>query len=115
MDQERHVVRQRRRSGYLSQVDADDSAEYGRSLRGVLGALLVTPEKTPRPQPARTEEFLSDDLDEAKQEAVPRALGASDLLAVEGLRQPSSGSLSSSRAMAAASLNHCAPTAGLVP
>lgn len=66
------------------QKNAVDAAQYGRSLRGDLGALLVTPEKTRRPQPPRMLEFLYADLDEAKQEAVRRALGAPDLLAVEG-------------------------------
>jgi AAA domain/Protein kinase domain len=66
------------------QKNAVDAAQYGRSLRGDLGALLVTPEKTRRPQAPRSVEFLHDDLDEAKQEAVRRALGAPDLLAVEG-------------------------------
>jgi len=66
------------------QKNAVDSAQYGRSLRGDLGALLVTPEKTRRPQPTGKVEVLHEDLDEAKKEAVRRALGAPDLLAVEG-------------------------------
>lgn len=66
------------------QKNAVDAAQYGRSLRGDLGALLVTPEQTRRPDAPRTVAFLHDDLDEAKQDAVQRALGAPDLLAVEG-------------------------------
>jgi hypothetical protein len=66
------------------QKNAVDAAQYGRSVRGDLGALLVTPEKTRRPQPPQTLEFVHEDLDEAKRDAVRRALGAPDLLAVEG-------------------------------
>ena len=66
------------------QKNAVDAAQYGRSVRGDLGALLVTPERTRRPQQPRTVEFVHADLDEAKRGAVLRALGAPDLLAVEG-------------------------------
>jgi hypothetical protein len=66
------------------QKNAVDAVQYGRSLRGDLGALLVAPEKTRRPQPPKTVDFVHDQIDQAKQRAVRQALGAPDLLAVEG-------------------------------
>jgi tRNA A-37 threonylcarbamoyl transferase component Bud32 len=66
------------------QKNALDAVQYGRSLRGDLGALLVSPDRTRRPQPPKDLEFIHEQLDEAKQGAVRLALGAPDLLAVEG-------------------------------
>jgi hypothetical protein len=66
------------------QKNAVDAVQYGRSLRGDLGALLVAPEKSRRPQPPNAVEFIHENLDETKQAAVVRALGAPDLLTVEG-------------------------------
>lgn len=46
--------------------------------------LLVRPELSRRPDLGRTIDFVHRDLDEAKQEAVRKAVGAPDLLTVEG-------------------------------
>jgi hypothetical protein len=66
------------------QKNAVDAVQYGRSVRGDLGSLLINPEASRRPQPPTTLSLVHDQLDEAKQDAVSRAVGAPDILTVEG-------------------------------
>lgn len=67
------------------QKNAIDAVQYGRSVRGDLGDLLISPEKARRPDDrARDRVFVNQALDAAKQEATVKALGQPDLLAVEG-------------------------------
>lgn len=67
------------------QKNAIDAVQYGRSVRGDLGALLISPERARRPDDrARERDFINPKLDAAKQEATIKALGQPDLLAVEG-------------------------------
>lgn len=66
------------------QKNAVDAVQYGRSVRGDLGGLLVDPEKARRPDPPASVDFVHSKLDDAKRAAVAKALGAKDFLTVEG-------------------------------
>jgi serine/threonine protein kinase len=67
------------------QKNALDAVQYGRSVRGDLGGLLISPEGARRPdERARALDFINRRLDAAKQDATIKALGRPDFLAVEG-------------------------------
>jgi AAA domain-containing protein/protein kinase-like protein len=66
------------------QETALDSLQYGRAYRPGLSDLLIDPSTVREPRPVDHVDFRRGDLDEAKKQAVRRALGALDLLLVEG-------------------------------
>jgi tRNA A-37 threonylcarbamoyl transferase component Bud32 len=66
------------------QKNALDAVQFGRSLRGDLGSLFVNPEDARGAAPLGRIRFVHESLDEAKQDAVRRALASPDFLTVEG-------------------------------
>ncbi len=72
------------RSSIMRQSTALDAVIYDRTVRRDLPRLLMKPETAAAPQAVHDVEFVLPGLDEAKKEAVRRALGAADMLAVEG-------------------------------
>lgn len=66
------------------QEAALDALRYGGAHRPALRELLTTPSTAREPEPVGIETFTNQDLDEPKKDAVAAALGAEDLLLVEG-------------------------------
>ena len=82
----RGVLRQDRRAGQAGldrQQRGLDAVEYGRAARPQLADLLVDPAGAREPKPVGGTAFTQD-LDDAKKEAVALALGSEDILIVRG-------------------------------
>ncbi|WP_281492011.1 AAA domain-containing protein [Desulfosarcina cetonica] len=75
------------RAGRISihrQRQALDAIRFRRASRNDLGDLLMDPQKAIPPSDQNVIEFIQDDLDKSKQDAVKKALGADSFLVVEG-------------------------------
>lgn len=66
------------------QKEALDAVRFERSLNPVLKKRLAKPSKTKIPEEIDLIDFITKDLDSAKQEGIKKALGAEELLVVEG-------------------------------
>lgn len=66
------------------QEAALDALRYGRAHRPALRELLTDPSTVREPEPVDIDAFTNSDLDQPKRDAVAAALGAEDLLLVEG-------------------------------
>ncbi len=66
------------------QKKALDATRFGRAARSDLGPLLLKPGDAKPAENAADVDFVQENLDEAKREAVKAACGAADFLAVQG-------------------------------
>ena len=72
------------REALKRQRAALDDVRFDRAVRSDLRELLLSPEKSSTPVPVSDVQFVQGDLDEAKHQAVAKALGSPDFLLVQG-------------------------------